>query len=291
MANQASIPKGRNTVKWYHHVMALPLQALAGLNLGPLGGENNISTVIETVLAKNKGQSIDFKLSKSENFFLQQLTKAAPPNEVIEYRELNHLAQEEVWRRWGNQNLGVIWLGAGVFNLDHPLLAQRKTLDWHFWTDASPKIVTDARQAFEEIHQKIAVNLTQSVRLPKDFAQINRAIQIIAPHVSHLVFNVYGVSYALTAKENYEWLSQLVLPPGLDVSFIFNSPGLVLPTAPGVAAAFHGQRMMYFERVDINALFAAAIPGSQIVWSKPRQDTRNKMWETWIIHAPAATRK
>jgi hypothetical protein len=48
--------------------------------------------------------------------------------------------------------------------------------------------------------------------------------------------------------------------------------------------------MMYFEREDINALFAAAIPGSHIVWSKPRQDTRHKMWETWIIHAPAAAR-
>jgi len=291
MANPGSIPKVRNTVKWYHQFIALPLQGMSALNLGPLGGENSISTVIEAVLAKKKGQTIDFELSKSDHFFVQQLTKAGLPDEMIEYRELNHLAQEEIWRRWGHQNLGVVWVGAGVFTLTHPLLAQRKQSDWHFWTDASPKIVADARQAFQEIHQRMAVDLAQSVRLPQDFNQLNRAIQLIAPHVSHLVFNGYGVTYALTASENYEWLSKLVLPPGLDVSFIFNSPGQALPTLPAVMAAFHRQRMMYYKREDIEGLFAAAVPGSRIVWSKPRLETRNKIWETWIIHAPAHTRQ
>jgi hypothetical protein len=56
-------------------------------------------------------------------------------------------------------------------------------------------------------------------------------------------------------------------------------------------AAFHRQRMMYYKREDIEGLFAAAVPGSRIVWSKPRLETRNKIWETWIIHAPARTRQ
>ena len=99
MANPTSIPKVRNTVKWFHQLIALPLQGMSALNLGPLGGENSISTVIEAVLAKKKGQSIDFELSKSDQFFVQQLTKAELPDEMIEYRELNHLAQEEIWRR------------------------------------------------------------------------------------------------------------------------------------------------------------------------------------------------
>ena len=264
---------------------------MSALNLGPLGGENSISTVIEAVLAKKKGLTIDFELSKSDQFFVQQLTKAELPDEMIEYRELNHLAQGEIWRRWGHQNLGVVWVGAGVFTLTHPLLAQRKKSDWHFWTDASPNIVADARQAFQEIHQQMAVDLTQSVRLPQDFKQLNHAIQLVAPHVSHIVFNGYGVTYALTAAENYKWLSGLDLPPGLDLSFIFNSPGPVLPTLPGVMAAFHGQRMMYYTYEDIEALFAAALPGSSIVWSKPRQETRNKIWETWIIHASVDERQ
>jgi hypothetical protein len=291
MANQTSMPKARNTVKWYHQLIALPLQGMAALNLGPLGGENNISTVIEAILAKKKGQTLDFELSKSDRFFVQQLTKADLPDEMIEYRELNHEAQEEILRRWGHQNLGVIWVGAGVFTLTHPMLARRKKSDWHFWTDASPKIVADARQAFQEIHQQMAVDLTQSVRLPQDFNQLNLAIQLVAPHVSHIVINGYGVTYALTPTENFEWLSGLELPPGLDLSFIFNSPGSALPPLPGIMAAFHRQRMMYYEYDDIETLFAAALPGSRIVWTKPRTETRNKLWETWIIHVSADERQ
>jgi hypothetical protein len=77
------MPKARNTVKWYHQLIALPLQGMAALNLGPLGGENNISTVIEAILAKKKGQTLDFELSKSDRFFVQQLTKADLPDEMI----------------------------------------------------------------------------------------------------------------------------------------------------------------------------------------------------------------
>ena len=43
-----------DAVKWYHHLLALPLRGLSKMNVGPFGGENSISVVIETVLAKTK---------------------------------------------------------------------------------------------------------------------------------------------------------------------------------------------------------------------------------------------
>ena len=63
-----------------------------------------------------------------------------------------------------------------------------------------------------------------------------------------------------------------------------------LPTAPDtvkwyhhIMAAFHKQRMVYYERSHIEALFEAALPGCEIVWEKPKEQTRNKVWETWLI--------
>jgi hypothetical protein len=48
-------------------------------------------------------------------------------------------------------------------------------------------------------------------------------------------------------------------------------------------AAFHNQKMIYYTLADIEALFKAAVPGSEVVWHKPRAETREKRWETWLI--------
>ncbi|HEX6387106.1 MAG TPA: hypothetical protein VF177_20770 [Anaerolineae bacterium] len=262
------------------------------MNIGPLGGENSISAVIETVIARKKGHDVNFPLSKSDQFFVQQFTQSDPPDEMIEYRELNHAAQNEIIRRWGNQRLGVIWLGAGVFTLEHPLLEERKQRDWHVWTDASPRIVESALKRFNELHQHDQLGkLSRGITLPYDVEQLNQVIDFLAPNVSHIVIFGYGVTYALTARENYQWLSRLRLPENLDVSFVFNSPGAAIPLLPGVMAAFHQQRMVYYDSSDIAALFAAALPGSEIIWEIPREQTRNKLWGTWLILSPARTRQ
>jgi len=132
------LPQVKDAVHWYHHLVATFLRGLSAVNIGPLGGENSISAVIEAILAAKKGEAVNFELSKSEQFFLKQFTKTEPPDEVIENREINHEVQREILRRWGDHRLGVIWLGAGVFTLEHPLLSEHKQNDWHVWTDASP---------------------------------------------------------------------------------------------------------------------------------------------------------
>lgn len=285
---QPQLVEAPDTIKWYHHVLSLPLRAFSALNVGPLGGENSISAVIEAVLARQKGQPVDFQLSKTDQFFAAQLTNSGVPDEMIEYRELSHEAQQEILRRWGGRRLGVVWLGAGVFTLEHPLLAERKPADWHVWTDASPKVVADALQVFQQFQRQNELgNLAQNITLPQDISPLNQIIQFVGAQVDHIIIFGYGVTYALTVAENYEWLSRLNLPDGIEVSFVFNSPGAAIPLLPGVMASFHQQRMVCYQESHIASLFQQAVPHSEIIWQRPREETRNKLWATWLIHAPA----
>lgn len=278
------LPDTPDTIQWYHHLASTPLKALSAVNLGPLGGENSISAVIEAVLAHKRGEPVNFELSKSDQFFTKQFTKQDPPDEMVEYRELSHLVQKEILNRWGNKRLGVIWIGAGVFTLEHPLLAERDLVDWHIWTDAQPRVVESALQKFNHLNESQKTGkLSQNITLPHDIELLNNAIEFVSPNVDHVVIFGYGVTYALTIQENYHWLSQLELPLDNDVSFVFNGPGERIPFLPGVMAAFHNQRMVYYTLSDIQALFEAAVPGSEVVWHKPRTETRNKLWETWLI--------
>jgi hypothetical protein len=284
MEEHPRLPKATDTVKWYHHILALPLRMMSALNVGPLGGDNSISAVIETVLIEKQGQTIDFKLSKSDRFFADLFARDDAPDEMIEYRELSHAAQLEIIHRWGDQRLGIIWIGAGVFTLTHPLLAERKQEDWHIWTDASPKVVASALKIFNEMRAKDkSGGFSYEVTLPQEVQKLNEMIRFLASYVSHIVIFGYGTSYVLTMEENYAWLSRLERPDGVNISFVFNSPGRRLPLLPGIMAAFHKQRMVYYERSDIEALFEAALPGCEIVWEKPKEQTRNKVWETWLI--------
>jgi hypothetical protein len=285
------LPNTPDAIKWYHHLAATPLKGLAALNLGPLGGENSISSVIEAVLAHKRGEPVTFAMSKSDRFFTQQFTKQDPPDEMIEYRELSHLAQEEILERWGETRLGVIWIGAGVFTLAHPLLAGDRQNDWHIWSDALPRVVESALHKFEALQEKQKIGkLSQNIELPQDIGQLNAAIQDLDTVVDHFVIFGYGVTYALTIEENYQWLSKLELPPSKNVSFVFNGPAEKIPFFPALMAAFHDQRMVYYNLSDIEALFQAAVPGSEVVWHKPRKETRNNMWETWLILSEADKR-
>ena len=285
------LPNAPDAVKWYHQLISSPLKLLSALNLGPLGGENSISAVIEAMIAHNKGEEVSYEMSKSDRFFLEQFLKRDPPDEVIEYRELSHLVQNEILNRWGDKRLGVIWIGAGVFTLAHPLLAEREKVDWHIWTDALPRVVESALQRFNALqkNQKLG-KMSQNIILPKDIRELNEAIRFVTPHVDHIVIFGYGVTYALTIEENYTWLSQLQLPEYLDVSFVFNSPAKTLDLLPASMAAFHNQKMLYYTQSDIEALFKAAVPGSEVVWQKLRPETRNKVWATWLILSEANKR-
>jgi hypothetical protein len=278
-------------VKWYHFIGSIPLKVLSTLNLGPLGGESSISAVIETTLARAKGEEVNFELSKSDRFILDQFEKQGPPEDVIEYRAMNHLVQKEILKQWGDKRLGIIWIGAGVFTLEHPLLVERDKYDWHVWTDAQPRVVESALKRFNDLKetQKIG-KLSEYIELPRDIDQLNEAIAFVAPNVDRLVIFGYGVTYALTIEENYQWLSQLHLPPDKDVGFVFNGPGTGIGFLPRLMAAFHNQRMVYYTKEDIQGLFQTAIPGSEIIWTKPRTETHNKMWETWLILSDADKR-
>lgn len=284
--NQA-LPRAQDSVHWYHKLVAAPLQLLAAADLGPLGGDNSISAVIEAVLMQKRGETITFPLSKTDTFFVKQLTEQTIPDEMLEYRELNHEAQREILRRRGAGNMVVIWLGAGVFTLEHPLLAEKRPFDWHIWTDASPRVVSNAKQLFDEMLAKgQSGNISHHVTLPHHIDRLNHLIELTAFDTSELVIMGYGLTYALTMAENQSWLHQLAIPAGRKTSFVFNAPAAKIPMLPAIMAAFHEQRMVHYDRHHIEALFST-MPTAKVVWEKPREATRNQMWATWLIEVNA----
>lgn len=290
----SALLEAQNVIKWYHHVPASLLRGLTAFNIGPFGGDNSISAVIEAVLLRQKGKSVDYELSKTEAFFVKQLSQQQAMLDImIEYRELNHAAQNEILRRWKEQVLGVIWIGAGIFTLEHPLLINRKPDDLHVWSDVNPKVVQEARMLFDEMRQRAAsVNLSYNIELPQEVDKINRCIDFLVEHgVEHIIIQGYGFTYALAVPENFAWLSKLTRPQGKDMSLVFNAYAPEISFLPGVMAAFHQQAMFCYEKRHVEALFQAAMPGSEIVWTIPRTETRGKEWETWLIHAPAQSEK
>ena len=292
MTNAVNLPEVSDAVQWYHKAVAFPLSLLAARGLGPLGGENSISAVIEAVLAKKAGQPVDFELSKTDQFFVEQLASKEIPDEMLEFRELSHEVQHEILKYWQGEVIDVIWLGAGIFTLSHPLLAQRKENAWHVWSDIEPRIVQDAAAVFDELKARGSEsNIAYDIRLPDDVDRLNQWMAFMSSITRRLVIFGYGVTYALTMAENYRWLHQLELPESTDVLFVFNAPAEKIPLMPGIMAAFHKQRMMNYTSETVSALFAKTIPGSEIIWEKRRTDTRNGMWGTWLISAPAGKRR
>ena len=252
--------------------------------MSPIGGENSISAVIEAVLARQKGIKLGFPLSKTDEFFVNQLARKGIPDPMLEYRELSHKAQQELLTYRKDEPMGVIWLGAGVFTLTHPLIAQRRSQDWHLWSDKSPKIVQEAKEVFEDTRPKHSTAPhTHEINLPEDIDRLNDWIKILQTNIKRLVIFGYGVFYALTYEENAQWLKKLVLPTGMDVYFVLNSPGRKIPMLPGMMAAFHKQRMVYYNTESIRLLFDECIPNCEIIWKIDREDTRNKTWGTWIL--------
>ncbi|GAB4406707.1 MAG: hypothetical protein OHK0039_08580 [Bacteroidia bacterium] len=276
-----------DTIRWYHYAVASPLRLLASSQIGPLGGENSISAVIEGVLALQRGEQIDFELSKTDRFFVAQLTKSGIPDSMTEYRELNHLVQEEVIRRRRSGRMGVIWLGAGVFTQLHPLLGRRQAEDWHVWTDKHPKVFRHAYHIFEEMQQRgDEHHISFEITLPEQIDRLNDWIRVMSSQIDQLVISAYGLFYALTPAENKAWLSRLKLPVGMPVSFTVNSPGSAITFLPGVMAAFHRQRMVYYDHAHIEAIFAETVPGSRVAWARLRPHTRNNLWGTWLVERP-----
>ena len=283
-------PVYRNSIRWYHHLLAQPFKLLSAMNIGPFGGENSISAVIETILAKQKGQGVDFPLSKTEQFFVKMLLSpnAPPVDQLVEYRELNHIAQKAVLDLWGKQKLGVIWVGGGVFTLDHPLIASSQSHDWHIWTDANPKVIASAREKFDDMRQRTALRSGAfNITLPQDIEKLNENIRfLVSKKVERIIIQAYGLLYVMTKEENLEWLGKLDRPKGIDFAFILNSMPPKIGMGPAVMAAFHNQRMVYYDTEAIQSVFAQALPGSQIVWTRPKEETQFDL-ETWVVNVLA----
>ena len=285
----SSLAPGQDAIRWHHHILALPLKGLSALNIGPLGGENSISVVIEAVLAARKGQKVDFSLSKTERFFLKMLTapNGPPIDQLLDYRELNHRAQKQALNRWGNEKLGVIWLGGGVFTREHPLIAETKFGGWHIWSDANPKVIETDQEIFDKMRQQTGhYNAAFSITLPQEIHKLNANIRFLAKAgIKHILLQTYGMFYVLTKRENMEWLNQLERPTGVEMSFILNSMPQDIPLMPAVMAAFHNQRMVYYNRQTIEAMFAEALPGSKIIWEIPQEESKYGV-AVWLVHAP-----
>lgn len=285
------LPTVRNAVTWKFRWMTLPIRIMNQLNIGPFGGENSVSAVIEGLIASRNGTTIDFPLSKTEAFLISKMKDVEDIDGILEYRELNHEAQQQVLDRWGHQTLGVIWIGAGVFTLAHPLLLHRKPDDWHIWTDANPKVMSNARTVFDEMRERGSHgNLSYDIMLPQDVDTLNRTISFLAHHgTQHICIFCYGVNYILTMQENVAWLSKLRLPDEIGVSFVFNGGDEhISPNAKFIAAVYR-QPFYIYNRPEIDQLFRATVPRAEVVWERPRTQTPYKAWETWLIYRPPAT--
>ena len=70
------------------------------------------------------------------------------------------------------------------------------------------------------------------------------------------------------------------------MSFILNSMPQDIPLMPGVMAAFHNQRMVYYDRQTIEAIFSETMPGSAILWEIPQEESRYGV-AVWLVNAPA----
>ncbi len=280
-------PELENFVKWYHQLAALPMRALATLKIGPFKEEPSLSAIIEAILAAKRNEEVGYQLTGAERMFAKALTNRGIPDEVIEYRELSHEVQREILNRWGKQRLGVIWIGAGVFTLSHPLLANSKPEDWHIWSDAHQRVVSAAQELYQKVKARSQQGeLIAEIILPDDVQALNRSIALMEPDVDHIIIFGYGVTYALTYQENYQWLKYLALPENKPASFVFNAPAKPIPFGAGITAATHRQRMMHYTREAIESLFRQTILGSKIIWEKPAEQTRTGAWETWLIHRP-----
>jgi hypothetical protein len=263
------LPDVKDNVYWYHKVMAVPVKVMTALGIGPFGGTLATSAILEKLIAHQKGEDIELELSKSETFVLAQIEKEDDLSAILEYRDTNMQLQDETLRRWGDENLGVIWIGAGLITPHYPLFEKRKPNDWHFWTDKHPKVVKTAEDVFNEMRMAGAsAGLSYDVFLPRDVEKINRIIQFAVDRgCTHLVFNCYGFIYALTPQENYEWLRQLKIPAGIDAIFIVNAPNERLLPVARRTAAIVDQRMMAYSKEDMKQLFKAAIPDAEHVWT------------------------
>ncbi|GEM_PF-2631650 len=279
----------RDAIRWYHHALALPLKGLSALNLGPLGGENSISVIIEAILQAQRGETVDFPLSKTEQFFVRMLTGPNAPNPapLLAYRQFNHRAQQEVLNRRGDHRLGVIWLGGGVFTLEHPLLQFARPDDWQIWTDANPKVVRTAQALFDEMQRRMNGQAqVQSLILPQDVAQLNEHIRFLAAQgVQEIVLQAFGMFYVLTGAENAAWLRQLERPKGVTLRLIVDAMSRTVDLMPAVMIAFHNQRMVYYERADIEALLRQTQPDGQIVWELPRSEQTYGQ-AVWLLELP-----
>ena len=232
-------PIAVDTIAWYHHLLSSPIKFLDLINLSPIGGENSISAVIEAVLVAQKGIKLGFPLSKTDEFFVKQLTRRGIPDPMIEYRELSHKAQQQLLTYRGDEALGVVWLGAGVFTLSHPLISQRRSQDWHLWSDKSPKIVQDAKEVFEETRPKHSTAPhTHEINLPEDVERLNDWIKIFQPNVKKMVIFGYGLFYALTYQENARWLKKIGSPHRYGCLFRIEFPREKNPFASRLNGSF-----------------------------------------------------
>jgi hypothetical protein len=279
------LPQAPNNIKWYHTVLSTPMRALAALNVGALGGEYSLSAVVGALIAAQHEQEIDYPLSKTETFYVKQLKGRPLPDSMMEYGELNFAVQAEIVKRWGSKPLGVIWVGGDVFSPEYPLLAQRKPVDRHVWIDERPNVFKAVRPMFDEIRQS-APNLPTAFTLPDGVAKLNECVDFLAEEgVQHVVIQGYGYFFTLTTDQNYAWLSQLHRPANVELSFVFNAPG-VMPFVPAVMEAFRKRKIISYQKEHIAALFQKALPGSEIAWTLPKEETRGKTWSTWIVFAP-----
>lgn len=285
------LPKVPQAVPIGFKAVAMPLKLMSKLNIGPFGGENVVSNVIEALIADAKGKTIDFEMSKTDQFLFEKM-RTVDVDELVEYRELNHEVQREILARFGERKLGVIWIGAGVFTTSHPLIAERKPSDWHIWTDAHPIVMRSVQEIFDKLRAEgDSYGLSYDVMLPQDVGKLNRIIKFLVQQgVEQIVFLSYGLLYALTMQENYAWMSQINLPEGIDISIVFNAPSREIDSRGKLLAAVNNQRFVCFEDEHIKALFDAALPSSEVIWSKARSATRHNIWSTWLIHLSAEGR-
>lgn len=275
-----------DTIRWYHRALAAPLRTLADRELGPFGGGWSLPAIIEGTVQHDRGvHDFGHPLSDTEQVMVGWLSHRLPA-ELVEYRDLSHEVQRVILDRYGEEPLTVIWVGAGVFTLHHPLVSRARPDDRHLWTDATAEVALTSGRALDLRPGRPPVD-RKPVKLPEDVGLLNQWIERLTGGPKRLVIFAYGVGFTLTPEQNHEWLSRLEIPADVDCLIVFNSPGPDLPLWSGVMAAFCGQRMVHYPDSDVGALFARAVHGSEVVWHRPRETTTTGEWGTWLFERPA----
>ncbi|MGF1506643.1 MAG: hypothetical protein ACFB51_16140 [Anaerolineae bacterium] len=287
--DRSELPTVEAVIKPIHYFMVRPIQWMDRTSFGPFGGGFSISPIIEAAIQYLDGQEVTVPLTDTERFMFNRLKDSPGTRQLIDYRGTQFAIQEKVLELYGDDDMGVIWIGAGIVSDRYPLISNRKPGDIHVWTDKKLRLVETAKPMFQEMKDRLSeIAVFQDLMLPDDIDTLNKTMHFFENiGIKHIIISLLGVMYAMTPEENYEWLRQLYVPPGTKLSFMLSSVSRTLSMPGKVSGAIDNQPAYHYDKADVEAIWKRGLGRGSVVHTIPR--TENVAWETWLYHVPASS--